>query len=392
MSEISINLHDTETSNRSIRYKTHSVTQSCASLHDILEQEESEFELLKHSQMYGSAQKQEMKKLNVKLEEYMSLNNELDKDIFELTAKIKKTKHNINNQDDDVEKKLAFIRNKQIEVFKLRNSQVEEEIELNKRKAKIEAIDEQLARYDQERKELELKLSNVSNDIRDCESEIQSDQAEIERIKPEREEMEKERRRRAIKHDQEIRILLAGRKKFSVLSDEEITENIDFAKIKWNKKFSESVTDSAIDIKIKALEKKIWLAREESVKLDKEVMVLSREKVTLELDVKRLESELRHVAQNCENYKKQIIINQESHKRDIDELNAKIAEQEETKRELQLTLQKLLHDLRELQNGHGIDTKEPIAAEIARMEQLLKEKRQVNKVLTTREVRISINN
>lgn len=57
-------LNDTE-NHRSIRYKTHSnVTQSCASLHDILEQEEDEFELLRHSKMYGSAQKQEMRKLN----------------------------------------------------------------------------------------------------------------------------------------------------------------------------------------------------------------------------------------------------------------------------------------------------------------------------------------
>ena len=85
------------------------------------------------------------------------------------------------------------------------------------------------------------------------------------------------------------------------MSDDEISEKIDFAKIKWNKTFSENINDSSLDIKIKALEKKIWVAREESVKLDKELMVLSREKITLELDVKRLETELRHTEQLCEN-------------------------------------------------------------------------------------------
>ena len=151
-----------------------------------------------------------------KLEDYMNLNNELDKDIMGLTLKIKKSRHNINHQDDDVEKKLAMIRSKQIDIFKLRNSQVEEEIELNKRKAKIDTMDEQLVRYDQERKELELKIANVTGDIRHCEGEIQADQAAVDRIRPEREELEKERRRRVIKHDQEIRVMLSGRKKFSV--------------------------------------------------------------------------------------------------------------------------------------------------------------------------------
>lgn len=385
-------LNDTE-NHRSIRYKTHSnVTQSCASLHDILEQEEDEFELLRHSKMYGSAQKQEMRKLNTKLEDYMNLNNELDKDIMGLTLKIKKSRHNINNQDDDVEKKLAMIRSKQIDIFKLRNSQVEEEIELNKRKAKIDTMDEQLVRYDQERKELELKIANVTGDIRHCEGEIQADQAAVDRIRPEREELEKERRRRVIKHDQEIRVMLIGRKKFSVLSDEEITENIDFAKIKWNKKFSESTVESAVDIKIRGLEKRIWAAREESSKLDKEIMVLSREKITLELDVKRLETEFRHVEQNCENYEKQILLNKEIHQRDIEELNAKIAEQEETKRMLVIELERLLHDLRQFQSAQGVGHKEPIVAEIARMEELLREKKRVNQVLNSQEIRINLNN
>jgi len=384
-------LNDTET--RSIRYKTHSnVTQSCASLHDILEQEEDEFELLRHSKMYGSAQKQEMRKLNTKLEDYMNLNNELDKDIMAYTLKIKKSRHNINHQDDDVEKKLAMIRSKQIDIFKLRNSQVEEEIELNKRKAKIDTMDEQLTRYDQERKELELKIANVTGDIRHCEGEIQSDQAAVDRIRPEREELEKERRRRVIKHDQEIRVMLSGRKKFSVLSDQEITENIDFAKIKWNKKFSESTVESAVDIKIRGLEKMIWAAREESVKLDKVLMVLSREKITLELDVKRLETEFRHVEQNCENYEKQILMNKATHLRDIEELNAKIAEQEETKRMLVIELERLLHDLRQFQSIQGVGHKEPIVDEIARMEELLREKKRVNQVLNSQEIRINLNN
>lgn len=85
-------------------------------------------------------------------------------------------------------------------------------------------------------------------------------------------------------------------------------------------------------------------------------------------------------------------MNKETHQRDIEELNAKIAEQEETKRMLVIELERLLHDLRQFQSAQGVGHKEPIVAEIARMEELLREKKRVNKVLNSQEIRINLNN
>jgi len=360
---------------RAIRVALHStVTESRTSLHDILEEEEPNFELLKHSKMFGSAQKLEMKELNQKLELYMHKNKDKEAEILALKEQLRKRYGILANPNDDIKQKLSLIRHKQMEIFKLRQSQVEDEIDLNRRKSKISAMEESHARLIQERRELEAKIENVTAEIRKSESETAHDQNLIDQIRPERERLEKERLQRVVAHDKNIEALLLQRKKGVVIKPFEDV-NIDFTKIEWNKKYTTESSSEDLDRDIKVLELKIKKLREESSSLDKQLWHITREKATLEIDVQRLENELRTAEANCESLRKQIQINENSHREELAVLHQKIQDQEAIKAELEIELQRAIDALKQMPDGHN--GKESILAEIAEMERLLLEKRKI---------------
>merc|ERR1711957_111048 len=85
------------------------LNQSAASLRDILEERNDQFEVLEPSKMYGDGQKNQMNKLNVQLRDYMKMNKDLDNQIASLNTEISKAKHNANYQDDDIKRKIMTV-------------------------------------------------------------------------------------------------------------------------------------------------------------------------------------------------------------------------------------------------------------------------------------------
>lgn len=343
------------------------LNQSAASLRDILEQEDDQFEVLEASKMYGDGQKRQMSKLNVQLRDYMQMNKDLDNTIAKLNTAILKAKQNANYQDDDIKRKIAVIHEQKTSIDKLRQKQKETNIQLEKVRLRNENCEGDCNRYNQQIKELDAKIRNVNNETDRAEQEIRDDQATIDRLLPEKKKLEEEQRERELKHRRRIEELLANRKKTQILPVPEVQKHLPKMLDNYRKSHTDKDSKPA---EIKQLEAKVEQARTKSRNLDKEILITHREKDKVELAIRKLEMEISQAETNCEGVKKQMKQMDENHKKELEEMTATIERLEAEKRQLEKELQNADHELRQVQN-QKIGEKAPIEEEVIQMAQLL---------------------
>merc|ERR1711976_395300 len=292
-----------------------SLNQSAASLRDILEQEgPEEFQVLEASKMYGDGQKRQMKQLNRQLEDYMKMNKDLDNEIADLNNEIQKAKRNANHQDGDIIRKVEVIRTEKKEIDILRTKQKETNILLEKVKLRNENCEGDNRRYEMQIRELEVKIGSVSKEIEKADDELRKDQDEIDRLEPYLKNLLVEQKEREVKHKRKVEELIVNRKKTQIPDVPEIQKHVPAM---LNNYRNSQIGNDSKPAEIKQLESKVEQARLESRRLDKEILVVHRKKDQIELEIKKMEMEIRQSEANCEGIRKQTAQIEENNRKEL---------------------------------------------------------------------------
>ena len=140
-----------------------------------------------------------------------------------------------------------------------------------------------------------------------------------------------EQKEREVKHKRNVEELIVNRKKTQIPDVPEIQKHVPAM---LNNYRNSQIGNDSKPAEIKQLESKVEQARLESRRLDKEILVVHRKKDQIELEIKKMEMEIRQSEANCEGIRKQTAQIEENNRKELAEMERSIEKLQEEKQQL----------------------------------------------------------